>query len=294
MSKEKGLSQADVSALVSSSNKIASSSFNWNSKIQSVDSVVKKLKSISSEHDGCLDSGIQSTSKLSGKLTEMKKEGGVIATGVASAIANYTAAENGNIANPNYNYNNYDIGDGYSGGGGSTSSGGSIDTTDDTPDGTYSGPGNKAVVELAQKQLKSSNKSRIGGGKYWKLFYSGTVNWCACFVSWCMKKNGVSQKIVKRSAAVSAIYQQSLSQGTFHSAHGKYKPKPGDLIVWKSNGRSHIGIVESYKNGKITTIEGNTDSNNMYRSRVARHTFTKAGGYGGATGFISPKYKTKK
>ena len=72
---------------------------------------------------------------------------------------------------------------------------------------------------------------------------------------------------------------------------GTITPKAGDIIVfnWDSktqpnNGYSdHIGFVESVSNGKITTIEGNTQG-----GIVARNTYSV--GYGCIRGFARPKY----
>jgi hypothetical protein len=73
---------------------------------------------------------------------------------------------------------------------------------------------------------------------------------------------------------------------------GTIKPKKGDLIIYNWNksyqpnntNASHIGIVESVKNGQITTIEGNMGSGVVGR-RVIKI------GYGYIRGFAQPKYK---
>lgn len=266
-----GLTKVDVGALISSSKELSNSKFNWNNKIDNVDIVTRKLRKISSEHDGCLDPGIKTLVKLSDRLVEMQKEGSIIKNGLTTAIAAFIAAENGYSIHTNYDYNDYNLG---------------------------LGKVNMGVTETAQSQLSSHNKSKVGGEKYWKLFSNKNIDWCACFVTWCMKNNGVSNNTVKRSPRVKDIYQDSLKQGTFHSTSTKYKPKPGDLIVWQNN-RSHIGIVESSKNGKITTIEGNTTPGNINnydanKSKVLRHTYTSSNSYGGCSGFISPNYQNKK
>lgn len=57
--------------------------------------------------------------------------------------------------------------------------------------------------------------------------------------------------------------------------------RPGDVAVWKSNGRSHVGLVTGINpNGTFNTIEGNTSD--AVRRRT--HSFG-----GGLTGFVRPR-----
>ncbi len=52
----------------------------------------------------------------------------------------------------------------------------------------------------------------------------------------------------------------------------KNNVKPGDLIVFKEQGRSHVGVVESIgADGKIHTIEGNTSDKVARRSYAANN-----------------------
>lgn len=71
---------------------------------------------------------------------------------------------------------------------------------------------------------------------------------------------------------------------------GRITPNPGDIITFNwdeynsnNNGfADHIGIVESVKNGQITTIEGNTDR------ACKRRTYQIGNGY--IRGYARPKY----
>lgn len=73
---------------------------------------------------------------------------------------------------------------------------------------------------------------------------------------------------------------------------GRITPKPGDIITFnwddwtQSNDgfADHIGIVESVKNGQITTIEGNTDR------ACKRRTYQIGNGF--IRGYARPKYST--
>lgn len=71
---------------------------------------------------------------------------------------------------------------------------------------------------------------------------------------------------------------------------GTITPRPGDIIVFawsrskqpNNSSGSHIGIVESVSNGKITTIEGN------YRDKVGKRTIKIGWGY--IRGYARPNY----
>ena len=89
-----------------------------------------------------------------------------------------------------------------------------------------------------------------------------TYAWCAVFVSWVMERTGATglrSASVGDWVAVAAAGHDGLSITA--------TPRPGDLVAfdWDGNGdfawpNRHIGVVKSApKNGRFTTIEGNTD-----------------------------------
>lgn len=94
-------------------------------------------------------------------------------------------------------------------------------------------------------------------------YRNGVANgaaWCASFVSWCYKGNDV----FGYSPSVTGIMQAAQKKGLY-AAKGSYAPKAGDVMIQKSNGASHTGIVESVDpDGTIHTIEGNA-SNSVRR-----------------------------
>ena len=50
-------------------------------------------------------------------------------------------------------------------------------------------PGNTALVDLAKQQV-----GNVGGYPYWSWYgFNSRVEWCACFVSWCYNRAGVSE-----------------------------------------------------------------------------------------------------
>ena len=151
------------------------------------------------------------------------------------------------------------------------------------PNGSSSG-GNSmadAFVKLAVAQKQDS--SAHGGQKYWSFMgFGGRVEWCACFVSWCLYNTEYGGQnlgdIYKyKSAGVEGFVSdcKSSSSKTYHDRG--YTPKQGDIIFfdWDGGGPDHIGIVQKTENGNILTIEGNSsdavnertygvNSNNVY------------------------------
>lgn len=81
--------------------------------------------------------------------------------------------------------------------------------------------------------------------------------WCAMFVSWCSHQANIPRTIIPLYASCAAGRQWFETRGLFKYKES-YTPKTGDIIFFLSNGASHTGIVVTYKNGTVYTIEGNT------------------------------------
>lgn len=84
---------------------------------------------------------------------------------------------------------------------------------------------------------------------------------------WYANTAGVSQSVVpKHSFTVDGLNwfpKNGLAYSRQQVANGKYTPKPGDIIYFKgsrnSNKTNHVGIVKSYSNKTVYTIEVNKD-----------------------------------
>lgn len=115
------------------------------------------------------------------------------------------------------------------------------------------GTGNTSdIVRIAQIQLGvSEDRNRRDCGTAIQK-YGGPCGqpWCAYFTTWVYQQAGY--KIPKMGSAFGTYDWFTKYQTTFTSKQGT--PQPGDIIVFNS---SHIGIVESYANGIVHTIEGN-------------------------------------
>jgi WD40 repeat protein len=73
-----------------------------------------------------------------------------------------------------------------------------------------------------------------------------------------------------------SFWRYGLNKGTWHAAGSGYTPQPGDAVVfdWDPPFDSsyfedidHVGIVESFSAGTLTTIEGNTSDGTHRRDR---------------------------
>lgn len=137
--------------------------------------------------------------------------------------------------------------------------------------------GDSDIVAVAALQL-----GNVGGQPYWSWYgFDARVEWCATFVSWCANECGyIDAGIIPKFAACQ-------SQGvSWFKACGLWKdggfiPKPGDIIFfdWDADASAdHVGIVEFVADGKVHTIEGNSD--NECRQREYSINSEKILGYG--------------
>ena len=89
--------------------------------------------------------------------------------------------------------------------------------------------------------------------------------WCADFVSFCAKSAGQS-KAIPWEASVTGIRTAIKKAGGKEYSKAavqkkQYVPVKGDIIIFKSNGASHVGIVECISGGRIYYIDGNNITN---------------------------------
>lgn len=124
--------------------------------------------------------------------------------------------------------------------------------------------GSGDIVEIAIEQL-----GNVGGQPYWSWYgFSGRVEWCACFVSWCANEAGyIESGVIPKFSYCPTGVQWFKSTGLWKDRG--YEPQPGDIIFfdWEGDGVSdHVGIVESCDKSAVYTIEGNTGDSCARRS----------------------------
>lgn len=144
--------------------------------------------------------------------------------------------------------------------------------------GVALGGGNGDLVAVAQSQV-----GNVGGAPYWSWYgFSSRVEWCAIFVSWCAGQCGLLDSgIIPKFAGVGTGVNWFQSRGQW--LPGSATPEPGMLIFFKWYGSDaliadHVGIVERVENGRVYTIEGN--SNDMVRRNSYPVGYGEIKGYG--------------
>lgn len=142
--------------------------------------------------------------------------------------------------------------------------------------GIAGGSGDLVAVALSQV-------GQVGGEPYWSWYGFGSrVEWCACFVSWCADQCGLLDSgAVPKFAGVGTGVQWFQSRGQW--LDGPATPEPGMIIFFQWYGSDsliadHVGIVERVENGRIYTIEGNSD--NMVRQNSYPVGYGEIKGYG--------------
>ena len=120
----------------------------------------------------------------------------------------------------------------------------------------FTSGGNQAIVEVALTQLGNE-----GGQPYWSWYgFDGSVEWCACFVSWCADQCGyLDSGIVPKFAG--CVDGANWFKGNGQWQDRNYEPTAGTIIFfdWENDGETdHVGIVEKCENGVVYTVEGNS------------------------------------
>lgn len=139
-------------------------------------------------------------------------------------------------------------------------------------------------VALSQRDIKEVELNQI---EYNKWYYNRNVSggqypYCAVFVSWCAERAKIPTDIIPKTASVKSLYEFFTKNNLFHHISDKYSPNPGDLMIQRSNGSSHVGIVLDSDPLGFTTIEGNSGKG----VETIRHSFTEPE----ITGFAAPNY----
>lgn len=151
------------------------------------------------------------------------------------------------------------------------------DSSSSSSSGGTNGTASKFLSVAAAEIGTTENPIGSNNQKYGEWFGMNGVAWCAIFVSWCANKAGVSNVVPDSFSSVSQFQSWYSNKGLYRKKDS-YTPKAGDIMIQKSGGASHIGIVESVNSSGFTAIEGNSSN------RVQRVTYSfnnsKISGYG--------------
>ncbi|MBE6595480.1 MAG: CHAP domain-containing protein [Ruminococcaceae bacterium] len=106
--------------------------------------------------------------------------------------------------------------------------------------------------------------------------------WCAVFASWCLRVAGAGDSAGGGFSSCSLWLAHLREEGLYSSRASGYRPKPGDLVFFRSAGAGrasdHVGVVRYVKDGRVYTVEGN--SSNQVAARDYALTDTYIVGYG--------------
>ena len=130
-----------------------------------------------------------------------------------------------------------------------------------------------AIVSVALSQV-----GNVGGEPYWSWYgFSGRVEWCACFVSWCANECGyIDTGVIPKYAGCVNGVQWFKDRGQWMD--GSAEPATGMIIFFDWNDENgqdglsdHTGIVEKVENGRVYTIEGNSGDSVRQNSYPVGH-----------------------
>ena len=129
------------------------------------------------------------------------------------------------------------------------------------------------IVSVALSQV-----GNVGGEPYWSWYgFSGRVEWCACFVSWCANECGyIDTGVIPKYAGCVNGVQWFKDRGQW--LDGSAEPATGMIIFFDWNDENgqdglsdHTGIVEKVENGRVYTIEGNSGDSVRQNSYPVGH-----------------------
>jgi len=114
--------------------------------------------------------------------------------------------------------------------------------------------GNQVIIDTALTQV-----GQVGGQPYWSWYgFSSRVEWCACFVSWCMNQVGHSEVRYASCHWGGIPYFESVGR---YASGGYTDLVAGDVIFfdWEGDGlANHTGLVIGRDDQYVYTVEGNS------------------------------------
>ena len=138
----------------------------------------------------------------------------------------------------------------------------------------------KALLALAQSQLGQREEPMgTGNVKYNTAYYGREVHgswyaWCCVFQWWLFHRAGLGELFYGggKTASCTQLYQYYKKKG---QTVDKAALRPGDLVFFvfdggKSGCMNHVGLCEKVEPGYVTTIDGNTGSDEAHGGTVAR------------------------
>ncbi|HAT1608871.1 TPA: CHAP domain-containing protein [Raoultella planticola] len=133
-----------------------------------------------------------------------------------------------------------------------------------------------AALNVAQAEIGRGEEGSDNHGPDIKKYFAGHGNegqsWCAAFVSYCFNQGQTA--VFGYQTSAQALHNKMKSLGYSYTPSLSNPPQPGDIICWlrvdpkkqqETAWMGHVGIVKSYADGILWTIEGNRGA---YPSKV--------------------------
>lgn len=120
------------------------------------------------------------------------------------------------------------------------------------------------ILDIARKELGTMEQPAGSNHvKYNDAYGAGDVAWCCVFLWWVFRQANASSLFYGGEKTAYCPTLLSYHKGLGQGVHGNYQP--GDIIFFNfsgGTGASHVGICESWDGTNITTIDGNTGTDN--------------------------------
>lgn len=120
------------------------------------------------------------------------------------------------------------------------------------------------ILAIAKAELgtteQPANSNKV---KYNDAYGKGNIAWCCVFVWWVFQQAGAASLFYGGGKTAYCPSLLSFHKGKGQGVHGNYQP--GDIIFFNfsgGTGASHVGICEAFDGTNITTIDGNTGTDN--------------------------------
>ena len=140
------------------------------------------------------------------------------------------------------------------------------------------------LLQVAMAEYEE-NADVSGGAKYWEYWGKTEEQWCVDFVYYCADQIGLVGEdcpLGTYTGGVGECWRNAKAQGCKQFAVGEDTPQPGDLVYWYSASRAassvdvippmlHIGIVMSYSEDGLITIEGNSGGGGSANSHIRQN-----------------------
>jgi len=115
-----------------------------------------------------------------------------------------------------------------------------------------------AISQLGVHERAEHDNKGVEVEKYLaSVGLGGGYSWCMAFVYWCTKESAASQGVLPPLKKTGGVLAQ------WNGIDKKYKfktPEPGDIFIMDfGGGKGHTGFVEKVSNGRIYTVEGNSN-----------------------------------